>query len=201
MPVDLQALYPKLIHLMLDTVFVVDRHNQIVFVSDACEALRGGSAGLRGAGGQSCDPRPGFGSDSAVNNAAEEEAMLGVAQSRRSQLAAFFVLTYGISWALWLGLAGLLRFDHDDGRRSCQRARDRRPEHRRHLSHSPARSRARSLARSRARSRTQSRARSLAHSRGAPLQFSPVPQCLEHAHEVLVQLVTAHDRLGRGEQV
>ncbi|WP_274643737.1 sensor domain-containing diguanylate cyclase [Pseudomonas serbica] len=41
MPVDLQALYPKLIHLMLDTVFVVDRHNQIVFVSDACEALLG----------------------------------------------------------------------------------------------------------------------------------------------------------------
>ncbi|WP_448119173.1 diguanylate cyclase domain-containing protein [Pseudomonas serbica] len=41
MPVDLQALYPKLIHLMLDTVFVVDRHNQIVFVSDACEKLLG----------------------------------------------------------------------------------------------------------------------------------------------------------------
>jgi diguanylate cyclase (GGDEF)-like protein/PAS domain S-box-containing protein len=41
MPVDLQALYPKLIHLMLDTVFVVDRHNQIVFVSDACEVLLG----------------------------------------------------------------------------------------------------------------------------------------------------------------
>ncbi len=41
MPVDLQALYPKLIHLMLDTVFVVDRDNQIVFVSDACEALLG----------------------------------------------------------------------------------------------------------------------------------------------------------------
>jgi diguanylate cyclase (GGDEF)-like protein/PAS domain S-box-containing protein len=45
MPVDLQALYPKLIHLMLDTVFVVDRDNQIVFVSDACEALLGYSAG------------------------------------------------------------------------------------------------------------------------------------------------------------
>lgn len=41
MPVDLQALYPKLIHLMLDTVFVVDRDNQIAFVSDACEALLG----------------------------------------------------------------------------------------------------------------------------------------------------------------
>ncbi|WP_095162976.1 GGDEF domain-containing protein [Pseudomonas sp. Irchel 3F5] len=41
MPVDLQALYPKLIHLMLDTVFVVDRDHQIVFVSDACEALLG----------------------------------------------------------------------------------------------------------------------------------------------------------------
>ncbi|MFK0088606.1 diguanylate cyclase domain-containing protein [Pseudomonas sp. NPDC090755] len=41
MPVDLQTLYPKLIHLMLDTVFVVDRDNQIVFVSDACEALLG----------------------------------------------------------------------------------------------------------------------------------------------------------------
>ena len=31
--------------------------------------------------------------------------MLGAAQSRRSQLAAFFCLAYGISWALWLGLA------------------------------------------------------------------------------------------------
>jgi len=41
MPVDLHALYPRLIHLMLDTVFVVDRDNQIVFVSDACEALLG----------------------------------------------------------------------------------------------------------------------------------------------------------------
>lgn len=44
MPVDLQALYPKLIHLMLDTVFVVDGDNVIVFVSDACEALLGYSA-------------------------------------------------------------------------------------------------------------------------------------------------------------
>jgi diguanylate cyclase (GGDEF)-like protein/PAS domain S-box-containing protein len=41
MPVDLHALYPKLIHLMLDTVFVVDSENLIVFVSDACEALLG----------------------------------------------------------------------------------------------------------------------------------------------------------------
>ncbi len=41
MTVDLQALYPKLIHLMLDTVFVVDSDNRIVFVSDACEALLG----------------------------------------------------------------------------------------------------------------------------------------------------------------
>lgn len=41
MAVDLLALYPKLVHLMLDTVFVVDRDNQIVFVSDACEALLG----------------------------------------------------------------------------------------------------------------------------------------------------------------
>ncbi|WP_386080834.1 diguanylate cyclase domain-containing protein [Vreelandella sp. F11] len=41
MAVDLQALYPKLIHLMLDTVFVVDKDNQIIFVSDACESLLG----------------------------------------------------------------------------------------------------------------------------------------------------------------
>jgi len=41
MAVDLQALYPKLIHLMLDTVFVVDSDNLIVFVSDACESLLG----------------------------------------------------------------------------------------------------------------------------------------------------------------
>ncbi|WP_434983509.1 diguanylate cyclase domain-containing protein [Vreelandella zhaodongensis] len=41
MPVDLQALYPKLVHLMLDTVFVVDGDNQILFVSDACETLLG----------------------------------------------------------------------------------------------------------------------------------------------------------------
>ncbi|HER35422.1 MAG: GGDEF domain-containing protein [Halothiobacillaceae bacterium] len=41
MPVDIEALYPKLIHLMLDTVFVVDRDSRIVFVSDACEGLLG----------------------------------------------------------------------------------------------------------------------------------------------------------------
>ncbi|MDG4868395.1 sensor domain-containing diguanylate cyclase [Guyparkeria sp. 1SP6A2] len=41
MPVDIEALYPKLIHLMMDTVFVVDADNRIVFVSDACEALLG----------------------------------------------------------------------------------------------------------------------------------------------------------------
>lgn len=41
MPVDLQALYAKLIQLMPDTVFVVDRDNTIVFVSNACKALLG----------------------------------------------------------------------------------------------------------------------------------------------------------------
>lgn len=41
MAVDLQALAPKLINLMLDTVFVVDSDNRIVFVSDACETLLG----------------------------------------------------------------------------------------------------------------------------------------------------------------
>ena len=41
MTVDLQALYPKLIHLMLDTVFVVDAEHRILFVSDACESLLG----------------------------------------------------------------------------------------------------------------------------------------------------------------
>lgn len=44
MPVDLQSLYPKLINLMLDTVFVVDEENRIIFVSDACESLLGYSA-------------------------------------------------------------------------------------------------------------------------------------------------------------
>lgn len=41
MSIDIKALYPKLINLMLDAVFVVDRDNQIVFVSDACEGLIG----------------------------------------------------------------------------------------------------------------------------------------------------------------
>jgi diguanylate cyclase (GGDEF)-like protein/PAS domain S-box-containing protein len=41
MPVDLKALYPKLINLMLDAVFVIDGDNQIVFVSDACQRLLG----------------------------------------------------------------------------------------------------------------------------------------------------------------
>ena len=41
MPVDLQSLYPKLIHLLLDTVFVVDGDDRIVFVSDTCEILLG----------------------------------------------------------------------------------------------------------------------------------------------------------------
>jgi hypothetical protein len=33
MSVDLEVLYPKLVHLMLDTVFVVDKNNRIVFVT------------------------------------------------------------------------------------------------------------------------------------------------------------------------
>ncbi len=41
MPADLQALAPKLINLILDTVFVVDGDDRIVFVSDACETLLG----------------------------------------------------------------------------------------------------------------------------------------------------------------
>lgn len=41
MPVDLEALCPKLIQLMMDTVFVVDEDDRIVFVSDACETLLG----------------------------------------------------------------------------------------------------------------------------------------------------------------
>ncbi|WP_194755961.1 diguanylate cyclase domain-containing protein [Aliidiomarina indica] len=44
MPIDLQKLYPKLIHLMLDTIFVVDSDNQIVFASHACENLLGYTA-------------------------------------------------------------------------------------------------------------------------------------------------------------
>jgi len=41
MAIDVQALYPRLVQLMLDTVFVVDKHDEIVFVSDACEKLLG----------------------------------------------------------------------------------------------------------------------------------------------------------------
>ena len=41
MPIDLEALYPKLTNLLLDAVFVVDQDDQIVYVSDACEALLG----------------------------------------------------------------------------------------------------------------------------------------------------------------
>ncbi len=41
MSVDLKALYPKLISLMLDAVFVVDTDDRIIFVSDACETLLG----------------------------------------------------------------------------------------------------------------------------------------------------------------
>lgn len=41
MPTNLQELYPKLINLLLDTVFVVDSDNTIVYVSDGCEALLG----------------------------------------------------------------------------------------------------------------------------------------------------------------
>jgi diguanylate cyclase (GGDEF)-like protein/PAS domain S-box-containing protein len=37
----MQALFPKLINLLLDTVFVVDESNHIVFVSDACHRLLG----------------------------------------------------------------------------------------------------------------------------------------------------------------
>src|SRR5690606_28486353 len=44
MPVDLQSLYPKLIRLLLDTVFVVDGDDRIVFVGDTCETLLGYSA-------------------------------------------------------------------------------------------------------------------------------------------------------------
>lgn len=44
MPVDLETLYPKLVNLLLDPVFVVDESGNIVFVSDACEALLGYTA-------------------------------------------------------------------------------------------------------------------------------------------------------------
>lgn len=41
MSVDLASLSPKLVHLLLDPVFVVDEDGLIVFVSDACEPLLG----------------------------------------------------------------------------------------------------------------------------------------------------------------
>ena len=41
MSVDLKAIFPKLINLMMDAVFVVDKDHQIVFVTDACEDLLG----------------------------------------------------------------------------------------------------------------------------------------------------------------
>jgi len=44
MAVDLKILYPKLIHLLLDPVFVVDESGQIVFISEACEQLLGYTA-------------------------------------------------------------------------------------------------------------------------------------------------------------
>ena len=44
MPVDLNTIYTKLINLLLDTVFVVDEHGTIVYVSDACEELLGYTA-------------------------------------------------------------------------------------------------------------------------------------------------------------
>lgn len=45
MPIDVQTLFPKLVNLLLDTVFVVDETDRIVFVSDACEQLLGYTAG------------------------------------------------------------------------------------------------------------------------------------------------------------
>ncbi|TGN40655.1 sensor domain-containing diguanylate cyclase [Marinobacter confluentis] len=41
MTIDVQALFPKLVNLLLDTVFLVDESNHIVFVSDACHSLLG----------------------------------------------------------------------------------------------------------------------------------------------------------------
>lgn len=41
MTIDVQALFPRLVNLLLDTVFVVDDSNNIVFVSDACHQLLG----------------------------------------------------------------------------------------------------------------------------------------------------------------
>ncbi|SFR48067.1 diguanylate cyclase with PAS/PAC and GAF sensors [Marinobacter daqiaonensis] len=44
MPVNPEVLYPKLINLLLDTVFVVDESGTIIFISDACEQLLGYTA-------------------------------------------------------------------------------------------------------------------------------------------------------------
>lgn len=44
MTIDLNALYPKLVNLILDTIFVVDESGQIVFVSEACLQLLGYSS-------------------------------------------------------------------------------------------------------------------------------------------------------------
>lgn len=44
MAVDLNALSPKLVNLLLDPVFVVDESGNIVFISDACEQLLGYTA-------------------------------------------------------------------------------------------------------------------------------------------------------------
>lgn len=41
MPIDPDALFPKLVDLLLDPVFVVDEEGMIVFVSAACESLLG----------------------------------------------------------------------------------------------------------------------------------------------------------------
>lgn len=41
MTTDFQMLYPKLINLLLDTVFVVDGDDRILLVNDACETLLG----------------------------------------------------------------------------------------------------------------------------------------------------------------
>lgn len=41
MPANPETLFPKLVHLLLDTVFVVDEYGKIAFVSEACERLLG----------------------------------------------------------------------------------------------------------------------------------------------------------------
>lgn len=41
MAIDLDALFPRIVDLLLDPVFVVDETGQIVFVSDACRSLLG----------------------------------------------------------------------------------------------------------------------------------------------------------------